>query len=275
MSKEIEKLSEKIDILSTNIGRIDDGVKSLHGRVKAIEDKQTHGKGDNVEPHAQVGQPVPNEVDQEGAVGGSVQNPLTNLTDYTNIQQEFTVIKDSLQRVRLSNELKVNDSSVGIQRADQPRHKVVSKCARYAETLIKLLSSLNAETVSQGDIQDLLTICIAQVRYLQEEQSMMLVNSSFGGNVERLYRTLRNNSAQFSPESLETLQAAVVLGGHAQNNPGNQRGQNYRGQGQNQGYRTPRPNPGGWRPGQGRTNRIPPTRNQDQAGQGNQGADNQ
>lgn len=275
MGEEFKQLSEKLDILTTNVGRIDDGCAAINTRLRKLEDQQkAHGKGDISEPQAQLNHldTVPDVNVAQGAEGGgSNQNPLINfnIEDYTHVQQEFGVIKDSLQRVRLPNELKVNDSNTGIQRADQQRHKVVSKCARYAETLVKLLSSVNVDNITQGDIQDLITVCVAQLRFLQEEQSMMLVNNNFGPSVERLYRTLRNNSAQFSTESLATLQAAVALGGQAQNSQGG-RQQGNRGQ----GYRNSRGgyNNGGWR-GQNR-GRVPPSRSQDQTNQA-QGTDNQ
>lgn len=125
----MEELCDKLDILYNNVTRIDDGFKDIQARLKALEEdkvQKSHGRRDITEPKAPVNEnqqnPVipPTENEPQGAVGGSVQ-------DYTHVQQEFNVIKDSLQRVRLPNELKVNDSSVGIQRADQPRLKVVSR----------------------------------------------------------------------------------------------------------------------------------------------------
>ena len=66
-----------------------------------------------------------------------------------------------LKRVKLPNDLKLNDSRQGVKRADQQKLNIVSKCARYSETMLKLLSSVQAESVNPGDIQDLITIAVA------------------------------------------------------------------------------------------------------------------
>ena len=58
-------------------------------------------------------------------------------------QQEFVIIKDSLSKVRLPKELKVEDSRQGVRRGEQGRIVTFGKCARYAETSVKLLSTIN------------------------------------------------------------------------------------------------------------------------------------
>ena len=136
--------------------------------------------------------------------------------DNTNIQQEFTVIKDTVQRVKLPNDLKVDDSRQGVQRKDQQRLNILSKCARYAETITKLLSTLQAERVTPGDLQDLVTIAVAQIRYLQEEHALLQVNSSLGDNVEKIYLNFRRNTSQFPPDTIDALQAAVTLNNHSE-----------------------------------------------------------
>jgi hypothetical protein len=124
------------------------------------------------------------------------------------------VIKDALQRIKLPTDLKVDDTRQGVQRRDQPRLNNISRCARYSETTLKLLSTIDPTNVSEGDIQDLVTITVAQTRYLQEEHAMMLVNNNFGEGVEKIYRNLRRNTSLFTPDAIDALQAAVTLNNH-------------------------------------------------------------
>ncbi len=134
-------------------------------------------------------------------------------------QQEFAVIRDALQRVKLPNDMKVDDSRQGVQRKDQSRLNLIVKNARFAETSLKLLSTIVNKNVandtdyicSAGDLQDLTTIVTAQIKYLQEEHSMLLVNNNFGENVEKIYRHFRRNTSTFDSTAIGALQAAVTL----------------------------------------------------------------
>jgi hypothetical protein len=144
------------------------------------------------------------------------------------VQQEFNVIRDALQRVKLPADLKLDDSKQGVSRVDQKRLNVVQRCARYGETMLKLLSTMQQGNTNPGDVQDLVNIAVAQMRYLQEEHAMLLVNNNFGEDGEKIYRQLRRNTSQFTPDALESLQAAVTLSSHTEN-PRRGRGSPFRG----------------------------------------------
>lgn len=167
--------------------------------------------------------------DNTSAAGVNVPAPSTS------IQQDFQVIKDAVQRVKLPQDLKVEDSRQGIQRKDQGRFNVGQKCARFAETSVKLLSTVDAESITDQDLKDLCTIQIAQIRYLQEEHSMCLVNNNFGEGVEKIYRNFRRNTGAFPPDAIEALQAAVTL--NAAQAPAPTRGSGFRGYRGSGGYR--------------------------------------
>jgi hypothetical protein len=127
------------------------------------------------------------------------------------IQQEFAIIKDSLQRVRLPKDLKVEDSRQGVKRNDQGRINNIAKCARYSETALKILSTIDPFNVTQADLNDLVIVNVAMVRYLQEEHALVHVGGSFGDNVERIYRNFRRNTSVFDSQAIDSLQAAVAL----------------------------------------------------------------
>lgn len=224
---------------------------------------QAHENGDGYQAQANGVNPqlqVPIQADLAGAAAGS---PIL-VRDVTYIQQEYTVIKDALQRIKLPNDLKVDDTRQGVQRKDQKRLNILSRCARYGETMLKLLSTIDAESISQGDINDLVTIATAQVRYLQEEHALLLVNNSFGDNVETLYRNFRRNTSQFPPDAIDALQAAVTLSNHQEQHRGRGRGySNFprgRGAPRGRGYY-----------GSQQGGRVPPYRPDNINGQGNAG----
>ena len=72
-----------------------------------------------------------------GAVGGhSAGSGITHNTP----QRGYEIIKDSLNKVKLPEDLHVFDSKSGISRDCQQNLTTISKCARYTETALKQLS---------------------------------------------------------------------------------------------------------------------------------------
>ena len=56
---------------------------------------------------------------------------VTSTESTTDIQREYECIKDSLNKIKLPNELKLLDNKSGIKREDQPHLAAVAKSARY------------------------------------------------------------------------------------------------------------------------------------------------
>ena len=111
----------------------------------------------------------------------------------------------------MPKELKVEDSRQGVRRGEQGRIVTIGKCARYAETSLKLLSTINEDHVTAGDLNDLIVINVAMLRYLQEEHALVHVNGSFGDGVERIYRNFRRNTSVFPPDVMrQNLEDADV-----------------------------------------------------------------
>jgi hypothetical protein len=128
------------------------------------------------------------------------------------VQDEYRAIKDSFQRVRLPNDFKIDDTKQGIKRTEQSKCTIINRCAGFTETLMKILLTVRPGSTFTEDLwSDLFTVAEAQIRYLQEERALVLVNSSLGDNVATLYRSFRRNTSAFPSDALDALNAAVSL----------------------------------------------------------------
>lgn len=149
----------------------------------------------------------------------------------SDIQGEFLTIKDSVNNIRLPTDLKVSDTKQGIKREDQAHSAVVNKCARFAETTLKLMWKIDsADNMTQEYMHQLYLIQLAQIRYLQEEHAGLIVQGQFDRDTARLYKALQKNSSGLTPESVTTLQhAAAITASVRQTQPqrGNTRGRAY------------------------------------------------
>jgi hypothetical protein len=151
-----------------------------------------------------------------GLVGASNPPFLSSATGATSnqpdLQAEFQSLKDSLSKVKIPAELRLNDSRQGIKRSDQPLLNVIVKCGRYCETGIKLLGTLEAgSSLDQETLDNLFLIHHAQVKYLQEEFAALLVNGQFDTSTAKIFRSLQRNTSGFDQTSLETLRSAATL----------------------------------------------------------------
>ena len=80
--------------------------------------------------------------DAPSPIQGAESAPTLNAAE---IQREYDIIKDSLQKVRLPPNTRVYDSKAGIKKECQASLSIVSKCARYTETAIKQLGVILQE----------------------------------------------------------------------------------------------------------------------------------
>ena len=133
---------------------------------------------------------------------------------YSEIQQEFRAIKESVAKLKLPADLVVGDSRAGISRGDLPKFSVIQKSARFQETVLKLLSTSEGPAAAQQDLlSSITTVTLAHLRYLQEEYTQLLVSSQFDEGTTKLFTILQQNPAAFPPNALENLQRAVAIAG--------------------------------------------------------------
>lgn len=145
--------------------------------------------------------------------GGANPGPPNNLEAARDIQVEFEAITQTVQNIQLPPEFIVRTQATGIQKEQQPALNVIKKTAKYTETSLKILQQLNPETITEEDIEKLVQIQFAQVKYLQEEVGHVVVSSNFDAGTARLYRALRRNTSILNDEAIATLERAVTVSG--------------------------------------------------------------
>jgi hypothetical protein len=253
--KSIKSLEEKIANLCLKVDNLEDKLSEatsrgdVSDRVLLDHDYLSSSRGSTTErqrssasatpgsilrqnPHARPGQVV-----APSSVLDSSEGSTSSVNDFS-VQEEFQSIKDSLQKVKLPSDQKLNDSRIGINRADQPLYNVVAKCARYIETAIKWVGVQEPGQISNDDLMCLHTILLANLRYLQGEYQAVLVQSQFDKDTSRFFRSLQKDNNNFSDGALRNLQTAVAvtnLRGSGYNRS-SWRGSSYRGRG-NSSYR--------------------------------------
>ncbi|GFO02318.1 hypothetical protein PoB_002882300 [Plakobranchus ocellatus] len=132
------------------------------------------------------------------------------------IQHDFERIRDSLVRIPVPTGLKVSDSSVGIKQECRPALKILSKCARYGETGLKILSQIVDEpgetiNVKKSDLDSIFVTLAAEVNFLQSEFAALVVKSTFNEDTSRIFRSFENNQGSFSETSLQNVRVAAEL----------------------------------------------------------------
>ena len=92
--------------------------------------------------------------------------------------------------------------------------KSIQRCARFQETNLKLLSQCSS---TEPLLSEIATISVAQLRYLQEEYTNVMVANQFDDGTTRLFQTLRQSPETFTPGAPENRQRAVAIAVARQN----------------------------------------------------------
>ena len=199
---------------------INQSLIALSNRISSLEEtvntsEATSGRQSEVPNQAQYGEYTERQAPTPAATAADVG-------------AEFQRLKTSVQSVRLPNNLTLQESRQGIKKEDQTILNVLIKSARFAETAMKLLQNVDTESAPESVIStldDLFTVHLAQIRYVQEEYTSLVVQGSFDPTVTRFFRSLQRNSS-FTPEALENLRSAATIASAYQ--PQQQRGRGHR-----------------------------------------------
>ena len=223
---DIADLCAKFDDFATRVcDRLDALELANDSSVKANVDKSQAAH--NMQNHAGV---QAGALQQDGgaqAAAGVSSADFVQFPSEQLLQDQFKTIKDTLSKVKLPLGFKTDFSLRGVGRQHTSSAKVINNCCEYAETLMKYVLCLSAgETISEDNINTLMNILAAQIKYLQSEKAVCFVNGKFGENVGTLFREFKSHSSVFSPEDVQTLEHVAQLANAQQ---ASQRGRGNRG----------------------------------------------
>ncbi len=258
---DIKTIVRRLDEINAALGDLKVVNAATQGRIACLERARSprrHGfEGLGFRSFQNGGGHVDNnDISQEPAVDArdsrshlpeaAAPGPTSSLgATEEDIQSNFQSIKDSLSKVRLAADLRLNESRAGIQRNDQTAFNVLTKSARYVETSLKLLGSLSDGNVSEDNLASLFTIQLAHMRYLQDDFAALVVQGTFDKETTRLFRCFQKNTSGLTPTAIANLRSAAEISGarnHSTNNMQRGRGyQQWRGRGRGEssfgGYR--------------------------------------
>ena len=234
-SEILQKISEDIANIHINNERIKSDVSSLTDRIKNIESKDIENGfyGRNFASLEAAGRRSETENFTSAHLNSTAAASGLQAVK-TDFQSEFVAIKDSVSKVKLPAEYKLNDNRFAVDKKDNIAYNILSKCARYSETTIKLLQEfpdVEEGSDTERSLEKLLTVEIAQQRYLQEQYASLVVQKDFGQHTAKVFRSLQSNSSAFPQASIETLKSAVQLTSSSGNNGHNNNSYN-----SNRGY---------------------------------------
>lgn len=193
--------------------------------------------------------------DDGGASPAHVTAPgHRNITDsdipsVDGLLQDFEQLRKSLERIKIDKKLTFSRERTGIKREDQRTFNVICKCATIAETVAKIVQSLEPKDVTTEQLDQIFLCAATQLGYLREESAALFVKGEYGPTTARLYRHMTKHTVM-NPENVEILRSAAQLaaiqdqfsGNRNSNTRGRGRGVwrgNYYGQGQGNTWRNP------------------------------------
>ena len=151
----------------------------------------------------------------------------------SSIQDVYKGIKDKVSNIKIPPELRCGTSKAGIRCEDNNAANIISNCARYVETTIKLLWSLDEEPTRE-ELIEMFQIQKAHSDYLRQEHSALVVSSQFGGKTSQLFKNLSRGTTNLDEKQLDTLLKAVQITSNDPNSRSRPR-DNFRGRGNNFG----------------------------------------
>ena len=197
--------------LEDRVSSLESGLQDIRSILQDISAKIVSPEQTSAEPAPTI-TPTPeapainSTPDTPSAIPRSVTADNSNVINPTeDAQATFASIKASVQHVRLPAELTLASSGAsGLKKGDQQSHTLLSKIGRYAETIFKVLQA------KDDPYEDIFACVFALMRYLQEEQASLLVQSSFDPTVARFFRNLRRGGG-LTPDAIEDLRSAASI----------------------------------------------------------------
>ena len=125
------------------------------------------------------------------------------------LQERFNSIKNTVDKVILPVGFKLHDARTGIKRANQQTLNVISKCGRYVEAGLKLISdSKEGESL---DLEPIVTTLHGNINYLQDEYAALLVKGKFDDNTAQFFLLLQRANSGFNSQSINNVRIGAEL----------------------------------------------------------------
>lgn len=209
---DLSRISRDLEIITHRLSRLESNQQGFQ-RESGGESSANGNHSARFMPHqAPSFNPIEDFGTTEGAIG-PVPTTYLNSADLRgnlgNVQERFNVIKSTVDKVVLPTALKLHDSRSGIKKDDQPTLNVISKCARYIETALKLLSE--CEEGKPANLDPVVVSLVANIRYLQDEFAALLVKGRFDNSTSQLFRALQRDNSGFDSQSLQNVRIAAEL----------------------------------------------------------------
>ena len=149
--------------------------------------------------------------DPQGAVGyAHADDNDSHDIELHKLQDAYRALKDSVQKVVLPSDLKLQASKSGIKAEFSQIANVIDKSAGYVETAFKLLLSISGASEVEGI--DKLVLCLtAHMNFLKAEKSVTFVSSTFDKDTGKLFRQFRDQTSLLSSADIQTLDHVVTL----------------------------------------------------------------
>ena len=129
------------------------------------------------------------------------------------LQERLNSIKNTLEKVILPFGFKLHDARTGIKCEDQQTLNVISKCGRYVETALKLIS--NSKDGESFDLEPIVTTLHANINYLQDEYVALLPKGKLDDSTVHFFCSLQKANSGFDSHHLHKNRIATELTGIA------------------------------------------------------------
>lgn len=218
LEDQISDLTSKLDTILSNQKEDSDRLKTFEYRWGSLgallKEKKVLSEQDLLKIGADKKGTEP-----AGAI--SVETDLT-LKKPGEVHQDFEAIRDSLIRVRLPNDFRLNESKAGIPQKEREHAAVIAKGACFIETNLKILGEIQnniGEPDTVAELLDhLLTCNSAAIKYFREEYQGLYVGGKWGGETKQVFKSLRRGTSNLTPDAIEDYKTAIAVT-HPQSKP--------------------------------------------------------
>ncbi len=172
---------EKEESAVSAVRKINAQLSLISQRQEDLERRFAHQLTLNSDSNLGSRFPTPPSNGADGGNGGnrpvSTRSPEGDFVD-TDVQGQYQSIRDSVQRIRLPSDLKLNETRRGVRACDKPHFNTLTRSARYVETALKVIASVD-DNATPDQLSQLFTILKAHIAYLQDEHAAVVVQGQF------------------------------------------------------------------------------------------------